>query len=196
MDLTSSAAMWAAFSAMFTAWGIASVWVPALSPMIGSMLILLTDDIRVRHDAHRTPSSEVKALLAAPYVDGQLGYVALAWCAAGLFEMGTLRTCVPDTKYEMFAAFLYVGAFIGAMIAAAGAVPGTLPLKKRGKSLPKLPPRSLGGRPFLWSLGISVIACFLMSCVHTTLDASIKGEITCQKSRMAFQKAPFAWFPT
>jgi hypothetical protein len=114
-------------------WFWITVFLAVAAPLIGSLLVAGIDLLARKKN--------VKLEWAAPYKDGQLGYVVVGWCAAALLEvyqvtdkLSLLKEAkkIDDVAYTQIQTFIsswelsYVAgccliAFAGALVAALGA---------------------------------------------------------------------------
>ncbi|RFU49534.1 hypothetical protein [Paraburkholderia sp. DHOC27] len=98
---------------MFMKWLLVNIWIAALAPAIWAFVIWLVERMR----DHRAQSHILSA-----YVDGQLGFVAIGWCASALLEMDTYEECVMRVvSWGGLTGLLWFTLFLSGLVAAAGA---------------------------------------------------------------------------
>ncbi|WP_233889693.1 hypothetical protein [Paraburkholderia flagellata] len=138
-----------------TGWFMVNVVVPALAPGIGAAIMIGMEKIT---EGDRDIS------LADPYIDGQLGYVSVGWCAAALLEIDHLQHCFPAAEYGGMHTGVWILLVLGGLIAAAGSIKTDKPdhtistgRKRNGRIL-----------AFGSSLVVSVVTLALLLVIHTS----------------------------
>ncbi|WP_144109628.1 hypothetical protein [Paraburkholderia sp. BCC1886] len=135
-------------------WACITIGVPALMPLVLAGL--------VKAISGSLDGKEIKWL--APYTEGQLGYVAMGWSAATLYELDLLARCPPDPLGSIEGArwFLYVLMAAGSLSAAVGAV-----ANKTKKGVAKFSAQQLWT---ILSVFASMVALAAMYRIHSVLE--------------------------
>lgn len=94
-------------------WFLVNIAVPALAPGVGAAAMIGMEKIT---------EGERDISLLDPYIDGQLGYVALGWGAATLLEIDHMQHCYPALEFGGVHTAVWILLVLGGLIAAAGSI--------------------------------------------------------------------------
>jgi len=148
-------------------WVLVNVVVAALGPWIANIVLWGLELIG-------DPTAEWRQ--GDAYRDGQMGFVAVGWSAAALYDIATHPKLWPNPNPGLTQMGLIIAIVGGALFAAAGArkpVVGRLPAAIAGQSLwARVKRRFFFYQAFSLTLFFSLLSLFLMLAVHFNVALS------------------------
>ena len=163
------------FETISAGWFVVAVVVPAFVPAGGVWVMRMIDGI-LRSKGHTRGVGTAMSLMA-PYIDGQMGYVAVAWAAGALWELDTLIDHASSNYSGQVSAGLWVLLCVSGLIAAAGSLPS--PHQPTEPSMKQVT-RRFYDLPCISSLVTSVLTLVLMMFTHATVLRSVApGDSIC-----------------
>ncbi|WP_345816677.1 hypothetical protein AAGS40_27255 (plasmid) [Paraburkholderia sp. PREW-6R] len=145
-------------------WFLVNVVVAAMGPWIANFVLWRLDHISDRTAEWRQWDA---------YRDGQLGFVAVGWSAAALYDIATHPTLWPNPNPGIVQMGLIIAIVGGALFAAKGArdpVRGTLPAAPHGVSFGRrLWDRLMFYQAFTFTLGFTLLSLVLMLVEHANV---------------------------